>query len=121
MAYTPRKKSSMENAEIARSDISAILPDDDIGPVSFYWRHRVSQVSGGELVQATVWSSKQKLQGRTADDGRYGFIVRATEQTKDLADEGQILPRPVYLDIVHMDGIKYTKQIGDSELLVLME
>lgn len=121
MAYTNRKGSARDNANVIRSHVGAILPDASLGPVTFYWRHRVTRVEGGEMVQATVWSSKQKLQGRTADDGRFGFLLRADEGTKALADPGHVLPRPVYLDVVHMENVAFTPQISENELIVLAD
>lgn len=122
MAYTPRKQSAAENASTIRQNVTSILPDETIRPVRFYWRHRANRIIDGELVSATVWSTKQELEGRTADDGRYGFEVRVSDQVIALADEGQMLPRPIYLDIaVGMENVRCTKQIGDNRMLVLVD
>lgn len=121
MTYTPRSNKAAENAASIRANVKAMLPSDDLGPVSFYWRHRANKVVDGELVSATVWSQDQELQGRKADDGRYGFEVRVSEATKALADGDHLLPRPVYLDVVHMANVAFTPRTADRRMLVLAD
>lgn len=119
--YTPRSQLAGETAIEVREGVVQMLPDDIIRPVKFYWCHTVHQVRDGELVKATVWSSKKKLNGATASKGRYGFEIRVSEATKKLAKPGKVLPRPVYLRIaLDMDDVELTPQIGDKQLLVLV-